>query len=373
MGKKLLIKGGYLIDPARGYTRMKKDILIEGGCFAKIDTDIEAAEDMEVLALDGEYVAPGFIDAHAHVYRAVSLGIAADDVGVANGTTTIIDAGSAGPLNIEDFIERDIKTSKTRIYSAMHYAKAGLLNPPEADDPDKYDLDLSIKVYEKYKDYILAIKARASNTCVGQLGITSIQAGKTLAKSIGLPMMVHIGNMPPRIEEVLNLMEEGDIVTHAFHGKKNNLFAAGQMKPETQAARERGVIFDVGHGKDSFNFKVGALAKELGFYPDIISTDLHSQNYKGPVFSLSITMDKMLALGYDLETCIDRVTEKPAKYLGLLRLGKIEVGALGDLTIFTVDEGSFDFKDSNDNTLHGIQSIHVKHTIVGGDIVMSKG
>lgn len=372
MKERLLIKGGSLIDSASGYLFTKKDILIEDGHFKKIAESILPEKDMKVLLLSGEFVSPGFIDAHAHVYRKISLGVEADEIGVRKGTTTIIDAGSAGPSNIEDFIEQDIKVSQTRVYSAMHYAKMGLKEPPEADEPEKYDLDLAANTYEKFKDYIVAIKARASRSCVGQLGITSIKEGKALAKRLNLPLIVHIGNPPPGILEVLDLMEEGDIITHAFHGKDNNLFTNGQLKPEAIAARNRRVLFDVGHGKDSFNFKVGALAKKLGFYPDIVSTDLHSLNYQGPVFSLSVTLDKMLALGYNLETCINMVTQMPATYLGLENLGRIKKGTLGDLTIFTVDEGTFDFTDSNQNILHGTRSINVRYTIVGGKIVMEK-
>lgn len=372
MKKNLLIKGGLVIDPNNGYHSVKKDILIEEGVFKEIADTIEVGTDMEVLLLNGEYVSPGFIDVHAHVYTGVALGVDADEIGINLGTTTVIDAGSAGPVNMKDFIERDIKKNKTRIYCAMHFAKDGLLNPPEADQEDKYDSDLSLEAYETYKNYIVAIKARASKSCVGDYGITPIKAAKSLARSLNLPIMVHIGNMPPTIEEVLNIMEKDDIITHAFHGKANNLFDNGQIKPETQAARNRGVLFDIGHGKDSFNFSVGRLAKSLGFYPDLAGTDLHSANYKGPVYSQAVTLDKMLALGYDLETCIDKVTGSAAKSLNLDKLGKIIPGCYGDLTIFTLEEGNYEYIDSDDNKLAGTQSICVTHTVLDGEIVMSK-
>lgn len=372
MAKRLLIKGGRLIDKERGYENSAKDILVEDGVIKDI-ADFIKTDDAEVLELNGEYVAPGFIDAHVHAYSGVSLGVPADEIGIMTGTTTMIDAGSAGPENIADFIEKNIKRSKTRIYSAMHYAKTGLLHMPEADDPEKYDLELVKEAYHKYKDYIVAIKGRASQSCVGQLGMESIAFGKKAANEIGVPYLVHIGNMPPKIEDVLNLMEKGDIITHAFHGKKNNLFTGGQIKPEAQAARERGVIFDVGHGEASFNFNVGALAKSLEFYPDIISTDLHARNYQGPVYSLSITLDKMMALGYSLIDCIDKATDKPARYFGLSKLGKLEVGCAGDFTIFTVNDGTYEFKDADGNLLTGSKAIDVKYAVIDGEIVMKRG
>lgn len=369
MKNKLLVKGGRLIDPAGGYHGEVQDILIEDGYFTRIGPALVQDDQTAVLKLDGQYVSPGFIDAHAHVYTAVSLGVDADEVGVKTGTTTVVDAGSAGPANIEDFIERDIKRCKTRIFSAMHYAKTGLLNPPEADREDKYDLEMAARAYQKYRSHIVGIKARASKSCVGDLGIISIRAGKKLAKELAIPLIVHIGNMPPTVEAVLELMEAGDIITHAFHGKANNLFADGQMKPETRQARERGVLFDIGHGKESYNFNTGKIAMELGFYPDMISTDIHGLNYQGPVYSLSVTMDKMLAMGFELKDCIEKVTTNPAKYLHLDKLGSIRTGYHGDLTIFNLQDGAYQFTDSDGNHLDGHQSIQVDYTVIAGEVV----
>ena len=367
----LLIKGGKLFDPARGYQGEQKDILIKEGKFVRIADAIEEEQGVQTLYLKGEYVSPGFIDIHTHVYSGASrLALCADEIGVAQGVTTVVDAGSAGPGNIADFIERDIKKSRTRVYAAMHYATDGLIAPPEADSPDKYDLQKGIDAYQKNKDYIVAVKARASQSCVGELGIVSIKAGYDLARAVGVPMLVHIGHMPPAIEDVLKLLDKGDLITHAFHGKDNNLFFDGKIKPETEEARKRGVLFDVGHGKDSFNFDTGRLAKSLEFYPDTISTDLHCKSWRTPVQSLCVTMDKFLALGYSLEFVVDRVTDKPARYLHLDYLGRLEEGAWGDVTIYTVEDKKNIFLDANKNEIEGRQAVTVRYAVVGGKIEM---
>ena len=370
--KKVLLKGGMLISKADGFHEDKKDILIEDGKIASIEDHIEPEADTEVIDVTGSYVSAGFIDCHVHVYHKAHLGVPADLIGVDKGVTTVIDAGSAGPGNIRDFIDTDIKNSKTRIYSAMHYATDGLIDPPEADDESKYDLELGKKAYVENKEHIVAIKERASQSCVGDLGIVSIRAGKKLAKELGLPVMVHIGHMPPTIEDVLDTMEEGDVITHAFHGKDNNLFDNGKIKPQTQAARDRGVLFDIGHGKDSFNFETGKLAKSLGFYPDIISTDLHSISWLGPVYSLPVTMDKFLALGYSLEDCVDKVTAAPARIYKLPGLGHIRKGDKADFTVFTVTKGHYVFMDANKNVLEGTESIEVELALKEGEIVMKR-
>ncbi|GEM_PF-191461 len=372
MGIDLLIKGGKVINPANGYNGVAKDILVRGGRIYSIADRIDPIEGVEVLTLQGEYVAPGFIDIHAHVYTGVSLGVPADRIGIETGVTTVVDAGSAGPENFKDFLERDIRTSRTRVFSAMHYARTGLLNPPEADSEEKFDLDLAAEVCQKYKDYIVAIKARASNSCTGKLGIRSIQAGKSLGQRLGIPMMVHIGNMPPLVEEVLDLMEPGDIITHAFHGKTNNLFQDGQPKEATVAARTRGVLFDVGHGKESFSFETARQARDAGFDPDIVSSDLHVKNVDGPVYSLAVTLDKMMALGYSLGWCVDAVTERPSRYLQLKGLGRIACGNIADFTIFKLDSGVYEFEDSLGNQLTGSTQINVRYAVIGGQIRMDR-
>lgn len=370
MSKKLLVKGGTLLDPSQGLHGVVGDVLIKDGVFTGIGGRIDPEEDMQVVDAAGYFVSPGFIDIHAHVCPGTFQDyIPADMIGVTTGTTAIVDAGSAGPANIDKLVE-GAKMSRTRVYSAMHYATTGLMAPPEADDPSKYDLQTGIDAYNKYKDYIVAIKARASASCVGQLGITSIAAGKALARAVGKPMLVHIGHMPPTIEEVLDLLDKGDIITHSFHGKDNNLLDNGQIKPQTQAARDRGVKFDIGHGKDSLNFHTAARAKELGFMADTISTDLHSRSICKPVYSLSETMDKFLALGYTLEECVEKVTSAPAELLSLEKLGRLRVGGLGDLTIFGLETGEFSFLDSNKNEMKGEQSIAVRYTVVNGQVEM---
>lgn len=370
----LLIRGGRLLSPADGFHGIPKDILIRNGKISAIEDRIPEEVGVKVLDAAGSYVSPGFIDIHTHVFDTAgllggrALGLPADMIGVEQGTTTVVDAGTAGPATMDLFVKETIQKSRTRVYSAMHYATDGLKDPPEADDPNKYDLETGKAAFQKYAPYIAAIKARASATCVGQLGITSIRAGKALARAIGKPMLVHIGHMPPEIEDVLDTLDKGDIITHAFHGKDNNLLASGEIKPQTQAARDRGVLFDIGHGKDSFNFETGRRAKALGFYPDSISTDLHVNSYHKPVQSLSETASKFLALGYDLEWAIDRITAAPARELSLEGLGHLEAGALGDVTVFHVAEGDFTFIDANKNVLKGERMITPDYAVIGGRV-----
>lgn len=373
MSERILLTGGLLLDKSEGLHRDKKDVLLGGGRIQKIADHIDPEPDMKVMDLKGKIVAPGFIDIHAHVFPGCpGLGLEPERVGVATGVTCICDAGTAGPENIEEFIETVIKPSKTRIFSEMHFSRQGLFIKPEADDTAKFDIDLAEKTYYKYKDYIVAIKARASNTTVGKLGIAPIREAKKLSSRIGIPLYVHIGNPLPTIEDVLEVMQKGDMITHSFHGKINGLLENGRIKPETQAARDRGVLFDVGHGVASFNFNTAKAAFSQGFYPDVISTDLHIQNVDGPVFTLTRTMDKMMALGISLEDCVEKVTANPAAIFSMKELGKLKEGYLADITVFHLEDGSYDYKDSDGNELKGTVSICPDCAIVDGVVQMER-
>ena len=371
---KLILKNGYLLDKSERLIRIKKDVLVEDGKIRLIAENIEDA-DAEVIDCEGKYVAPGFIDMHTHIFgKAKELGVTADRVGVLSGVTTVCDAGTAGPENFNDFIEQVIKPSKTRVYSCMHFSKQGLVVLPEADDESKYDIDLAQKVYEANSQYICAIKARASNTTVGQLGIKPIQDAKKLSTRLNLPLYVHIGRPLPYIEEVLDTLTKGDVITHSFHGKEINwIVKDGKVKQEALDARSRGVFFDVGHGEASFSFKTAKICFPQGFLPDTVSTDLHARNIDGPVYSLTLTMDKMMALGISLEDVVEMVTAKPASIFKFSSLiGKLKVGYCADFTIFDVEEGKYDYLDADKNELSGTTKIVPYYAIVDGKVEFKK-
>lgn len=373
MKETILLTGGKLLDKSEGLLMAQKDLLIRDGRIAEIDDHLATPEGARVIDVTGKIVAPGFIDIHAHIFPGHNkLGLDADTIGVEKGVTTICDAGTAGPENIGEFVEKVIKKSRTRIFSEMHFSRKGLFITPEADDPAKYDLALAEEAYHRYKEYIVAIKARASNSTVGKLGIVPIRDAKKLSSKLGIPLYVHIGNPLPYIEEVLEVMQKGDMITHSFHGKINGLLENGKIKPETQAARDRGVLFDVGHGVASFNFNTARAAFSQGFYPDVISTDLHQANINGPVYSLPVTMDKMLALGISLADCVEKVTAAPAAIFSMKDLGRLKEGYLGDITVFHMEEGDYRYSDADGNSLSGTQSIRPDLAIVGGSVEMER-
>ncbi|MEK8144480.1 amidohydrolase family protein [Streptomyces sp. M10(2022)] len=157
----------------------------------------------------------------------------------------------------------------------------------------------------------------------------------------------------PALGDVLDLLEAGDVVTHAFHGKRGGLFPAAGAGPIPQAlaALRRGVRFDVGHGSASFAFETMERALEAGIRPHTISTDIHQQNVAGPVHSLTTTMTKLLAVGLSLNETIRATTSAAAETIGLAgELGTLAAGSVADLTVLDLAEGATALVDAEGGT-----------------------
>lgn len=365
----MLIKNGKLIDKINKFYFTEKDIRIENGLIKEIAENIEPYKNEEVLDVSGNIVTPGFIDIHTHVYYGkTAIGIEPDRVGAEQGVTAVIDAGTSGADTFEDFYERIIKKSKTRVYAFLNAASPGLKDLHELNDLSNINFDKIKQTVDKYKENIVGIKARASASVVGENGIKPIKMAKDIAKRLNLPIMVHIGNAPPKVEEVLNLMEKGDIITHCYHNKENNLIREIGLLPEAEEAKNRGVLFDVGHGNASFSFDIGKKGMEHNFVPDFLSTDLYDKNIEKPVKSQIVTLNKMLYLGLKLEDCIEKLTYNPAKYLSLGSIGEIKTGFKADFTIFELVDDYQELTDSVNETVRQKPYVLGKYAVVNGNI-----
>ena len=183
--------------------------------------------------------------------------------------------------------------------------------------------------------------------------------------------MVHVSNADVPLGDLIRHMRPGDIVTHCFHGTQPASIVDGNGKVVTEAweARDRGVIFDIGHGFGSFSYDVGRAALEDGFPPDTISSDIHTLNIDGPVYDLPTTMSKFLNLGMPLEEVIRRSTIEPAHVIDRESdLGHLGVGAAGDVSVFEVEKGTFELTDSMQKVLKGEQRLVCKASVRAGKI-----
>ncbi len=348
--RRLVIKNGKILSPQNGYLYDELDILIEAGIIKAVSKGFRE-EDTEVVDINGAIVSPGFMDIHVHCYPGESpIGTDADTIGINRGATVIFDAGTSGPMNFEDFYETTIKKAKTKIYAYLNISDYGLATLNELTDINGINGDRVLQVVNKYRDVIKGIKVRASGSVVGENGLKPLILGKKIAVSAGLPLVVHIGNYPPDVVEVLDLLDKDDIVTHAYHGKKNGLFNEdGSLKAQVISAKNRGVRFDVGHGSASFNFNSFKKALKNDLRPDFISTDIYHKNMIEPVGSILNVITKMIGEGLSLETCVTKVTSDVADFFNLDRLGEVKEGYIGDFTIFKVEDCNDIVIDSEGN------------------------
>ena len=163
------------------------------------------------------------------------------------------------------------------------------------------------------------------------------------------------------------MLRPGDVLTHAFRPFPNSpVTAQGKVKAAVQEARARGVLFDIGHGKGSFAFKTARAMLANGFMPDTISSDVHQLCINGPAYDQVTTMSKFLCMGVPLPEVIKQSTANAAMALRRPELGSLKPGSVGDATVLSVLDGSFDYEDVLGEHMTGAKRIVADATVIGG-------
>jgi dihydroorotase len=369
----LILRRGRVLDPATGHDSVA-DIAFSEGRVAALGEAAAAARGRAERDVSGHIVMPGMIDFHTHVYwGGTSISVDADRLARRCGTTTWLDVGSAGPGNFAGFRKHVIEPSETRILAYLHVSHAGIFafSPQimvgESQDMRLMDTETCARVAREHPDTIRGIKVRVGASTSGVNGIAPLYHAIEAAERAGLPVMCHIDRPPPRYVDVLEVLRPGDTLTHCFKPFPNApVHADGRVKEACWRARERGIVFDIGHGKGSFDFDVARAMLEAGFAPDVISSDVHVLCVDGPAFDNMETMSKFLVLGMPLVEIVRAVTSTPAKLLRRPDLGDLSVGSTGDATVMRIEEGSFVFTDVLGQTLQGRQRFALDSMVVGG-------
>lgn len=351
------------------------DIAIKHGKIVVLGSLPESTEAKQTLTLAGQvHVSAGWIDGHTHCYPASPLyHDEPDKVGVASGVTTVIDAGSTGADDVDDF-QQIAAGCKTRVHALLNISRIGLLRQNELADPADIDPALAQAAIRRHPSFIVGIKARMSGSVVGESGLQPLRVAKQIQRDNGnLPLMVHVGNTPPDLDEIVALLGDGDLLTHCFNGKPNRILTpAGELRQAVREAMQRGLLLDIGHGGASFSFEVAELAIRQGILPHTISSDIYCKNrIKGPVYSLAHVMSKFLAIGMTLEQVLACVTHQAADALRLSGKGRLEVGADADLTLFQVASDPILFADTEAATRHGDRHLLPLAALVGGELVLT--
>jgi len=371
----LLLQGGRVID-AKNNISAVRDVGIKDGKIAAVAAKLDPKDALKTVNVAGLNVVPGLVDIHVHVYAgtgernsyAGDNSLPPDGFTFRVGVTSVADAGCAGYKNFEDFKQRIIDRSKTRVFAFLNIVGAGMRGGRYENDLADMEPAPAAEMAKKYKGLIVGIKTAHYTGPEWTPVEHAVEAGT----QAGIPVMVDFGNDHPErplADLVTKKLRPGDIYTHCYSGLRHELDADGKVNKGMIEGRKRGVIFDVGHGGGSFAWRVAVPALKQGFPPDSISTDLHIGSMNSGMKDMLNVMDKYLAMGMSLDDVIVRSTWNPAKEIHHEELGNLSVGSPADVTVLRVENGNFGFTDMYGARMDGKQRLAAEITIQKGKVV----
>lgn len=371
----VLLKGGRLIDPADNIDALR-DVAIKDGRVAAVAEAIPPGEARQVLDVTGLIVTPGLVDIHVHLFHTTNIqdvwagdnSVRPDDFSFRTGVTTMADAGSSGWRNFETFRHTVIDRARTRVFAFINIAGFGMLSNMVEQHAEDMNPEQVARLAAKHADVVVGVK-----TAHWEDGSwTAVERALAAGRLAGKPVMVDFGWFRaerPFWKLVDEMLRPGDIATHAFRAPVPWLDTGGKLYDYLRRARERGVKFDVGHGGGSFAFRNAAPAIAQGFWPDSISTDLHTLSMNAGMIDMPTTMSKFLAMGMPLREVVRRSTVMPARLIGRPELGHLRVGAVADIAAWRLMEGDFGFNDSDRGQLRGRRRLFCELTLREGEVV----
>lgn len=368
LAQNTIFRGAHVVDPSQGINAIC-DVAVEGNVITAVAPNIED-DGAQVIDVAGKFLTPGWIDLHTHVYAgATTFGIKADGLCLATGVTTVVDAGSPGWTNLRGFIEFIVEPSRTRVLSFVHISSIGLINSMrgEMEDIKNADPEMTARVISMWPEICLGVKVRQGIKQVGENDTEPLRLAIEAAELADTRVMVHM-DQGVSLPKLLAMLRPGDIVTHCYQGKGDHILdAGGRVHDEVYDARDRGIIFDLGHGAGSFHYDVAQEAVKQGFLSDVISTDLHVYSLFDPVQSLPETASKLLNMGVSFEEVVRQTTQNPADAIGRAEhLGTLRPGSVADIAVFEISEGSFVYTDSHGNQESGSLKIEPVFTVRDG-------
>jgi len=375
----LLIKGGHVIDPKNGLNGVM-DVGITAGKIVRVAPDIPASSARRTVAATDLYVVPGLIDIHVHVFHgadpdaAYSNGpnaVVPDGFTFRSGVTTVVDTGSPGWRNFPQFKRQVVDASRTRVLALLNIVGNGMRGDPYEQDLTDMDAKLTAARVGAYRDVLVGVKVAHYSGAEWDPVDRAVEAGK-LAQ---VPVMVDFGGHQPELSLESLLLEHlrpGDIFTHMYAAVRGRIPITdekGRVRPYVRKARERGIIFDVGHGGGSFFWGQAVPAVKEGFLPDVISTDLHRGSMNAGMKDMLNVMSKMLNLGMPVDQAIAASTWRPAQCIKRLDLGHLSAGTIADVTVLRLREGDFGFIDASGKSLPGRLKLESELTVREGAVV----
>ena len=359
----LLLCGGHVIDPRNGVDG-PADVAVADGVIQAVGPGLGFEADKRI-DVSGLYVTPGLIDIHVHVYGGYSGWMFPDPHSLPNGVTTVVDTGGAGWKDLDDFVTSIIQPASTRVLVLVNIVGAGMTGGPE-QDVREMDPGPCAEAVGRHPEHCVGTKSAH----FGGPGWESAGGAIEAARLSGSIAMIDFAPKPTRsYRELLERLSPGDIHTHLYAAHIPLLDEESRVNGYVREARERGVLFDTGHGNGSFWFRIAVPAMEQGFPPDTISTDLHKASRMLPNATMPVTMSKYLALGMPLQEVVDRSTQKAAEAIRRPQLGHLTPGAEADVAVLALHEGDFGFVDSGRARMNGGRKLECELTLRAGQVV----
>ena len=376
----LVLTGGTLLDPAQGI-HGRRDVAFKDGLVARVADRIDPASAAAAADVSGKLITPGLIDLHGHFYHGgMGSGVHPDQVCLASGTTTGVDAGSAGFINFKAMRDYVFPAQRTRLLAFLHIGAGGLvlnrLLGGGLHDMRVIDIDQTADAIKKNPGFCFGVKVRMHFNAVARWNAhAAMKAARAAADQSRSRLMVHVSGTPIPLPEVLEYLGPGDISTHAFNGNPESILdPQGKVRPEVRAAAERGVVMDVAHAGVHCDVGVVKAALEQGFLPDTISTDVHDAPPDRTVYLMNDLVSKFHALGLSLNDAVAAATSRPAQVLGLQdSLGSLAPGMAGDAAVFEMREGRFAWQDMAGHTVRGEMRLDTYLTVRAGAVAWREG
>ncbi len=371
----LLLKNGHVIDAKNNIDRVT-DIAIKDGKIAVVGDSLNTKDAAKTIDVSGDYVTPGLIDLHEHLYTVSAdgplsklHGIWPDQLAVRTGVTTVVDAGTSGWRTFEDFKKSVIDRVQTRVLVDLNITGWGMDHKGH-DESDISDMDGQItgEFAKKYPGIIVGIKSAHFTGPEWHPYIEAVKAGNIA----NIPVMIDYGTNHierPLADLVTKYLRPGDIYTHMYSGLRNEQDAK-TLKPSQALidGRKHGVFFDVGTGNGSFRYRVAVPLIKAGFLPDSISTDLHYESSMGNTKDLLNVMNLFLAMGLTEQQVFTDTTWHPAQEIKQTQLGHLSVGAIADVGVFSEEHGNYGYWDMDGLKMAGSKRLVCELTIRAGKI-----
>jgi len=367
VGRGLWLRQGRLLDLASGH-ESEGDVFIEEDDITAIGPHLAPDRPHQVVNAQGQYILPGLIDIHAHVFEGVGDAVGADEACLGRGTLTVVDGGTSGAASVDAF-RRVARACQTEVLGWLNLATVGLVDTSvgELIMGPYLNPEAAVAAARRHVGFVVGIKARLSTYAAGSGAVRILRVLREVADELSLPVMVHVGDTTEPLEELIPYLRAGDVVTHALTGRKHGVLdAQGSLRPGIQEAQRTGIVFDAARGRNHLSFAVLSRALEQGFLPDTLSTDMTVAMARDPGYGLPTLGTYLLAHGVPLHETLTRMTIKPAAVIGRRVPSSLAPGQAADLTLMALRHGPVTLEDVDGRRLQAAESLVASGTVRAG-------